>query len=342
METLDYDFNLQDLVSKISNLNPKSIILQFPDGFKLFSIAIADYLKKYLKDVKIYISAESTWGGCDIAIEEAKMLGAELIVHFGHTPYSLAEYKSILEKVPVIYVPGKFKKELSKSSLISLLFELNKIGASKPALVSTIQHVDALKQIRDFLNERGISATIPKSPLMEEGQIVGCDYSPLINEKNYDSVVVVSGGYFHAFGAGLMTMKPTIKIDPYTDKVENVTENVKKILKKRYATMERSKSAEVWGIIIGTRTGQYRPITIRALESLIKNKGKKYYLFFSKSLTINELRNIDQPKIDAYVVTSCPRIPIDDISEKEFEKPVLTPGEAFMVLKGELERYRLL
>jgi Diphthamide synthase subunit DPH2 len=49
------------------------------------------------------------------------------------------------------------------------------------------------------------------------------------------------------------------------------------------------------------------------------------------------MRDVDSEWFEAFVVTSCPRLPVDDLYE--YEKPVLTPGEAFMALQGRLEPY---
>jgi len=66
-------------------------ILQIPDGLKRKVLKIADELGDVL------IDCESCFGACDLAIQEAKNLSCEKIIHYGHS-------KILETEVPVEYV----------------------------------------------------------------------------------------------------------------------------------------------------------------------------------------------------------------------------------------------
>ena len=61
------------------------ILLQFPEGLKQKAVEIA---KKYEKkgDV-VFLSAAPCYGACDLALDEARAIGAKKIIHFGHSPF---------------------------------------------------------------------------------------------------------------------------------------------------------------------------------------------------------------------------------------------------------------
>lgn len=142
---------------------------------------------------------------------------------------------------------------------------------------------------------------------------------------------------FHALGVGLTTRKPIVKLDPYTSKNEDLTDEVYRILKIRYGKIMKALDSRNWAIIQGVKTGQNRPLMVKYLQKKLEEKGYKVFIITNRSLNVDALRNIDNPEIDSFIVTSCPRLPIDDLFE--YEKPVLTPGEAKMIIFSKLDEY---
>lgn len=336
----DYDFQLEYVVETLLKVASRKVLLQFPDGLKPFAISILKLLREKA-NAEFIISAESTYGACDLAIEEAKMIGADTIIHFGHSEYTLSEVKAGHEGIKVFYVPVRYMRGLDDSIKEQLRQQLEVLGAKKVALASTIQHVHLIGELKSFLKSFNIEPITYTTPPMVEGQIIGCDYTSVVRAKSLaDVIVVVAGGKFHALGAGLATMLPVVKVDPYTGKVYDFTSEVKRFLAIRYSKIYAAKEARNWGVLIGAKSGQYRPFTSMAIKRTLESAGRNVYVFISRQLTINELRNIDSEEIEAYVVTSCPRLPVDDFGLSDFEKPVLTPGEVYMILQNDLDRYR--
>jgi 2-(3-amino-3-carboxypropyl)histidine synthase len=94
--------------------------------------------------------------------------------------------------------------------------------------------------------------------------------------------------------------------------------------------------AHAWMILAGVQ-GQFRPAIVEKLKREIEKRGDEYFVARSAYVTKETLGNIDNRRIDAFIVTSCPRLPIDDFND--FYKPVLTPGEAFMIFNNVSQRY---
>lgn len=327
---MSYFFNKDRIIQEIQKRNVKRVLLQFPEGLKYFSTSIVSDLTKSLPNVEFIISGEPSWGACDIAEDEARILNVDLIIHFGHTPYTW-----YYPKFPTIFIPAESNIEINEELINKTKDLILKYSPKKISLSATIQHTKQLKKVKQYFSEYIVEIGKPSSPFMDDGQILGCDYKAI--PKDVDLHVNISGGKFHALGIGLTTGKPVINIDPYSNNVIDLTDEVNKILKLRYSKILEAFNANTWVIIQGVKVGQNRPLMVKYLEKKLREKGKEVFVVSNKVLTVDVLRNIDRSYIDAYVVTSCPRLPIDDLYN--YEKPVLTPGEAKMVINNILEPY---
>jgi len=343
LEGIPYDFEMEKIIEFIKKGNYNRIILQFPEGLKQYSTQIYELLRQEFKEKTFYIYGDHSWGSCDIPFQDASLIGAELIVHFGHTPYSMQPAGINIPKgIDVLYVPSYSKLVISEELLDKLVEKLVERGLRKPILTSTIQHTRQLNEIKAFLENRGLKPVLEKTPDMEYGQIIGCDYRLIRLKGNHDSVVIVSGGKFHALGAALSTNLPVIQLDPYSGIIEDLEKMREKWLKERYGVIYKAMEATNWGIWAGSMSGQYRETLIRYLKKLIEEKRGKWFLFYSRYVNKAVLSNLDNDNIHAHIITSCPRVPIDDFVIERYHKPVLSPGEAIMVLTGKLEEYRFM
>ncbi len=334
---MEYDFELDKVVEYIRKVNAKRILLQLPDGLKRYHEYIVDYIESKLKDTSVYISLTPTYGACDIAVDEARRLGVDLIVHVGHNKYPYYD-----PEVPVIFVNAYYRWRPSVHILNKVSDTLRTLNCKNVAVASVIQHVKNIDYVKEFLQLKGFKVIVPKPPRslsLTLGQVLGCEYSSFLNIKgSVDCYLIIAGGIFHALGLWLTTRKHVIKLDPYEDKVVVIDKVGEKILKKRYVVLMKALDAKSMGIIDGVKPGQHRPWLVKLLEKKALRKGLKVRTYITDYLDIYRLMNIDTCSIDFYVVTLCPRIPIDDLSD--YHKPVLTPGEALMILDGDLSNYR--
>ncbi|MGB9785025.1 MAG: diphthamide biosynthesis enzyme Dph2 [Fervidicoccaceae archaeon] len=337
-EEIPYDFELERLVEELKGV--KKVLIQLPDGLKKYSYFIVDSLSRSLGNIEIMVSMDGGYGACDLKISEAKLLNTEALIHFGHTQYSLQEVPIESGKLRIIYVPAFYRGSIPESSVDSLAEALKREGLQRPSIVATVQHIRLIGELKAMLEKRGFHPIVTSPGRLLTGQIIGCDYSAVILSKEADSVVVITGGLFHSLGVSLSFEGPVFQIDPYSGRVGDLRKDKERWLKRRLAEMYRARDSRRWGIIVGTLTGQYRPSIVERLKREISSRGMKYYLFASSVLSKDNILNIDSENIDAYIVTSCPRIPIDDFTESPLHKPVLTPGEAISVLEGRIEVYR--
>lgn len=82
----DYDFEINRIVREIKKENAKFVGLQFPDGLKKYAVEIADEIEKKTNS-KIVIFIDPTYGACDTKENDAKILGLDMVIHFGHMKF---------------------------------------------------------------------------------------------------------------------------------------------------------------------------------------------------------------------------------------------------------------
>ena len=316
-----FDFEEERIKQEILRLNAKCVLLQMPEGLKPQAPQLAKLVERV--GALPIISADPCYGACDLATSEAESLGADLIIHFGHA--RLLKH----EKVPTLYLEARAIQTVDEAVLaaLPLLSGCNHIG-----LATTVQHVQTLDLVREILVRAGKTIEVgDANRLPYPGQVVGCDFSNAkFVTKDVEAFLFVGGGKFHALGVALATGKPTIIADPYSGRAYSIDEEVKKILKQRYASIEEASRAKTFGVLISLKPGQKHLEEALRIKSAIEKMGKSCCLFALREIQPNVL--MEFPTVDAYVNTACPRISIDDASR--FSKPVLTVKE-FNVVSGE-------
>jgi len=314
-----FDLEEERLISEVKKRQAKRVLIQLPEGLKTEGPHLASAVEK--TGALAVVSADPCYGACDMAFQDAQSIGADLLVHYGHSEMTH------LEPVPTIYFEAKavvsVKGAVKKA--LSLLKPWKNIG-----LVTTVQHVDMLGEARQTLLKAGKSVAVGDAGRMKHaGQVVGCDYS---NAKavaqDVEAFLFVGGGRFHAIGVALATAKPTVVADPYEGRAYLVESEVKKILKQRLASINEAKQAVEFGVLIGLKSGQKRLDEALWIKKKLGEARKKATLLALREVTPEALMQF--PTIEAFVNTACPRISLDDASR--FLKPVLTVNEMLVVL----------
>jgi len=316
-----FDFEEERIEGEIAKLGAKRVLLQLPEGLKPEGLHLAKIVEK--TGALPIISADPCYGACDVAINEAESLGADLIVHFGHS--KLLKH----ERVPTIYVEARATIQVGKAveQALPLLSKYVKIG-----LATSVQHVEVLNQGREILTSAGKTVIIGDSGQMSyPGQVSGCNYSNVkAIADEVEAFLFIGGGLFHALGVALSTSKPTVIADPYDNRAFSIDDEAQKIVKQRWASIEEARTARTFGVIIGLKHGQKRIDEALKIKDLAQKHGDAAYLLAAKEITPETI--LEFPFVDAYVNTACPRISLDESGK--FSKPVLTISE-FLVVIGE-------
>jgi 2-(3-amino-3-carboxypropyl)histidine synthase len=323
-----FDFEIERLKEEITKRGAKRVLFQLPEGLKTQGPCLASTAEK-LGSVAI-VSADPCYGACDLAFEAAEALGADLVVHYGHSPMTPQQC------VPTVYFEAKTSLSLKPAVELALplLEQWKNIG-----LVTTIQHIDMLAEARTMLLNSGKSVEVGDARRLEQaGQITGCDYSNASAvAKEVDAFLFVGGGRFHAVGVGLATSKPTVAADPFERRAFSVDDDVRRVAKQRWASLSEAENARCFGVLIGLKSGQKRIDEALKVKKKLEKKGKQVTLLAVREVIPEVLMQF--PSLEAFVNTACPRIALEAASK--FSRPVLTVNEA-LVVTGEFTWEELL
>lgn len=302
---MDYDFELDRVRKEIKKRNAKKVLVQLPEGLKQYSKHILDELGVICEPV---LSADACYGACDVQV----LPGFDLTVHFGHSEFISQNTKGLKN---VIYVNCKSNLDI-KPVVEKAIPKLGK----RVGIITTAQHVHKVDEVRKLLEKAGKKVFVGKSKThaSKEGQILGCDVNAALEvEGNVDSYLYIGSGRFHPLG--LKSNKLIIQANPYSEKVNVIKPG--ETDKEMWIRKEKAHKAKDIAIVISSKPGQHFS-DVDNLKKRIENGGKKSYVVSMDEITPEKL---DYLPYDAFVITACPRIVLDDW--KNYKKPVLLPNE---------------
>lgn len=326
-----YDLEEERISEWARSSGYKSLLLQAPDGMKVYCRKLAESLAT--RGFRVVLSASHCWGGCDVALTEMKRLGCEALVHIGH-------HGPVRFKPPrnVLFVPGRslIDTEEIAASAASKLIEK---GVKTVGVVASAQHTHTLPTVLRRLEELGLRAYTSRSPdpFMEEGLIIGCDQRAAERlSKIADAILVIAGGVFHALGAALATGVETHALDPYTRSIRDVSRDAKKVVALRLSHLSSALEAKDAMIVLSLKPGQR--ISAKQSEVLIKalkSRGFKEKVVVFDDVSREALEDFGGDNL--YVNLACPRLVTDD--PHLFPGPVVNPYELQVVLNRGIEAY---
>ncbi len=289
------------------------ILLQFPEGLKQYALEHAKRLEK--DGDEVFISASPTFGACDLAIDEAKSIGADKIVHFGHNMFNKVDFN-------VEFVPFEVDAPIQ-----ILERSLDKLASFKRiGIVTTVQHLHQLQKIREFYERNGFVVVIgkPFGFAKADGQILGCDVGSAARiDRDVDAHVYFGGGRFHPMGAVINTTKPFLMVEPFEGVVEFIDHYREMYRKRSKGKVLAALNSKNIGIMVSTKNGQSNIALGRLLKKRIEEHGMQAQLLVSNTFDFESMNNMME--FDAFVNTACPRIAMDDTTRTI--KPILSPNE---------------
>ena len=322
----NHELEIVDVIKKIKDLKAEKVGLQFPEGLKVYAIKIARQIEQETGAIVI-ISADPCYGACDVADVDMRD-SVDVLVHFGHRPLPI-DYD-----LPVIFVDARSNMDVlgCVRSSICLLEGYEKIG-----LVTTIQHLHLVNEVADFLEQNGKEILMDKGSGTTKGQVLGCNFSAIKN-LDADAFLYIGSGNFHALGIKLFTDKTVIVADPYLGDARVIDEFADRILRIRSARIAKAMDAKRFGIIVSTKKGQSRLELAKYLKNMLKDVDREGFILLLDDVSPDLL--IPFMDLDAFVMTACPRIAIDD--SEMYKKPLMTPQELEIAIgKRKWEDYEI-
>lgn len=231
------------------------------------------------------------------------------------------------DKMPmkIMMVEGRYTGQIDLSRLDAKLLP-KKIG-----LATTVQFLNYVDEIKQFLKDNGKEVYIDKVRQKYEGQLLGCDTVAAEKIKdNVDAFLYIGTGVFHPLGiainSGLASesnaslasqYKEVYCYDPIHSIMSKVDqEQIKKYNLKRKGAYLKFLEADEIGILVSLKPGQNN--FKKAVELKSQLKDKNCYIFAFDTLDFSQIENF--PFIECWVNTACSRI-LDDYSK--FPKPLV-------------------
>lgn len=289
-----------DLIREISSKGATRVALQAPEGLKRQLPGIAADLRD--AGITVFISGDPCYGACDLDTELLK--NVDLLVHLGHAPVDATDH--------VLY--HLFEMDFDpKAALTALpLFTTKTIG-----LVTTVQHVHLIPGVVRVLENAGISVLVSKGSgrTPYDGQVLGCSFEAA-RKTGAREILFLGTGQFHPLGVQLATKARVIACDPYTG--ASVLVDGERLLRRRFALIQRARTAAQIGIILSPKSGQCR----RELAGRLAMLSDRAVIVQMREVSPDQLLNLGFP---CYVNTACPRLAYDD--QVRWPAPMLTPQE---------------
>ena len=209
-------------------------------------------------------------------------------------------------------VEGRYKGEIDLSNLDTSVLP-KKIGLS-----TTVQFLDYVEEIKEFLQKHGVNVFVDKMRQKYEGQLLGCDQGAAVKIKDdVDAFLYVGTGVFHPLGIALNIDKDVFCYDPLHAIMSKIDQKqVERYnIKRKGAYLKFLEATEI-GFLVSLKPGQnnFR----KAAEWKAKLQDKNCYIFAFDTLDFNQIENF--PFIKCWVNTACNRI-LDDY--EKFPKPLV-------------------
>ncbi|KAL0066996.1 Diphthamide biosynthesis protein 2 [Marasmius tenuissimus] len=119
--------------------------------------------------------------------------------------------------------------------------------------------------------------------------------------------------------------------NPATRTTHLESSHTSKSLMRRYATLQKARDADVFGILVGTLgVASYLPLLTHIRTTLTRSRKKSYTISVGK-LNPSKLANFME--IECFVLVACPENSL--IDSKEFYRPIVTPYELQVALRDE-------
>jgi len=312
-----FEPDLGAIASWIKKRGYGTVAVQLPEGLKIDSLRISDFLSDST-GADIIILGDPCYGACDLFVDYRRY--ADALVHLGHSPIHPQENDE-----DVLFIEVTVSTDINDALRAASQRLPKKIG-----LLATVQYVGLIPDAKKVLESLGKEVFVKKGDrrIFYPGQVLGCNFSSVtaVNDEA-DAFLYLGEGDFHPLAAAFGAKKEMLILNPLTGEIGSVDEARDRMLRKRFAVIERAKAAESFLVIVCTKTGQDRSAAADLMVEKAKGRGKKAYKVLMNEIGPDALLPY---RVDAYINTACPRIAMDDSAR--YSKPMLTMTEAEIAL----------
>lgn len=323
-EAWNYE-SLEEVIEAMEDRDYETIALQGPDGIKPQLIDYANELRN--RGYETVIIGASTFGACGIADEKAERMGAEALIHVGHTRFLHPEGAD-MKDTDVYYLPYREDRDIM-GVLKENYEDIDK--EETVGLVGVTQYMDRAEKAREFLEEKGYEVVEGKTGLRttEVGQVLGCDAGAAHNiSHKVDAFVFLGSGHFHPSQVS-ETGKKVYVVDPYEKHIWIEPPNsLEDEMRAEYARVLKHKDKKKWGIVTSSKKGQNYMQAVKIAREKLEKQGKEVYVFVEDRIFESDYKGYG---IDIFVNCACPRM------TKDWQDLAFVSPKALDALDDEIE-----
>uniref|UniRef100_A0A7S4IJV5 2-(3-amino-3-carboxypropyl)histidine synthase subunit 1 n=1 Tax=Vannella robusta TaxID=1487602 RepID=A0A7S4IJV5_9EUKA len=316
----NYNFEIHKTIHRLLQNECKLVALQFPEGLLMYGGRIADILREFA-NVDVIMLGDVTYGACCVDDFTARALGADFLVHYGH---SCLVPIDVTQGIKCLYVFVDIKIDI-RHFIETVKYNFD--SSQRLALIGTIQFASSLQAAAAELKEK-FQVSVPQSKPLSRGEVLGCT-SPHFTDV--DAIVYLADGRFHL--ESVMIHNPTIpafKYDPYSKKFTKEEYLVEEMFTLRKQAIKEASEAKKVGVILGTLGRQGSPRVLKHIEELLSAQNVNYSVVLLSEVFPSKLDLFSD--VDAWIQIACPRLSID--WGYAFTKPLLNPYEAEVAWQG--------
>ena len=367
-------YSLDELVSFLAkNTQFKNITLQFPDSLVMDSSYVSRYMSDKLNELneqtprEVWILADTAYSACCVDEVAAEHVHGDVVVHFGDACLHA------IQKLAVIYSFGKPYLDLDlvierfKETFPNVD---SKVCLMADAPFTTHVHTLYTKLLEGGYRNL-IYATINDSLVGGNVTILGQEHNSSDNNGNADGIkaqrhlytldnrVLCSDNEIADFPSDKVDIETQLRnefslfhitvpqdarllylttvfnsVHLYDTRSRTVSTGPFPSLTKRYRYMHIARTAGCIGILVNTLSLRNTKEMINSLVKLIRESGKKHYLFVVGKPNVAKLANFEP--IDIWCVLGCSQGGIIIDQNNEFFKPAITPYELTVALNREV------
>lgn len=287
------------------------ILLQYPEGLKKNALAKARELEN--EGHEVFLSASACYGACDLPMEEASALKIDKLIHYGHAQFIRKDLPFEVEYV-------EFHAEIDVGKLEGALPSLK--GKKKVVLVTTIQHIPQIGEMKEFLEGRGKEVLIGSGKLARyPGQVLGCDSGAALSvSEGADAILYVGDGKFHP--TGIRASLPVFALNPYSGECVQLNLEIEKIEKRKRGAMLCALECEKFAILLSTKPGQFAPNLAKEAKRKLESAGLAAQILVSNEFSPLSIANFRE--FECLINTACPRLAEDT---EMFGGPILNASD---------------
>ncbi|EUC41795.1 hypothetical protein COCMIDRAFT_8549 [Bipolaris oryzae ATCC 44560] len=281
---------------------------------------------------KLFILGDTSYGACCVDEVAAEHVDADVVVHYGRSCLSPPS------RLPVIYVFTE--RSLDIDATIATIKETYPEKDKKIVLMADIPYSHHIPTLHQRLHSDGYinhyatqivhnpSSPLPNRTVPQEVQEKG-------DEALRDYALFHISDPPTSLLLALSSRVSSIHIYPTTSTATSASlASTSKTLNRRYALITSLATTPIFGILINTLSVKNYMHILSHVQQQIAAAGKKSYTFVVGKVNAAKVANFSE--VGGWVVIGCWESSL--IESRDFWRPMITPWELGVALKGDAER----